>query len=301
MDIRHPLVRQESGSGPIILSRQESGSSRGVPDPSLDAIHPADRTSPSHTSVILNPMETDYMTSGTATPTGTVSPSNQVSPPPSYHDIPGTVPAHQGVSRGPPPSYEEAVDPNGEPPSYDSLFGRIRDTHKASKNVIDFLVKVILLLLGTIGCTIACSITIVIPVTMIVIGSVYFHECPAEPYIPIFLIVNGSFSVLKFLIGAMTRVRRAETGNDQDPQPTHPVQSLITFFLCGWFITGCVWVYRIYWPRTEPNSPTDLNYCNSVVYLFSFWLITTAYIFLGLFTSCICCFSIVSVLLKRDC
>ena len=38
----------------------------------------------------------------------------QVSPPPSYHDIPGTVPVHQGVSRGPPPSYEEAVDPNGK-------------------------------------------------------------------------------------------------------------------------------------------------------------------------------------------
>ena len=78
-----------------------------------------------------------------------------------------------------------------EPPSYDSLFGRIRDTHKASRNVIDFVVKVILLLLGTIGCTIACSITVVIPVCMIVIGSVYFHDCPAEPYIPIFLIVGG--------------------------------------------------------------------------------------------------------------
>ena len=136
----------------------------------------------------------------------------QVSPPPSYHDIPGTVPAHQGVSRGPPPSYEEAVDPNGEllticmmssydlfyvtaePPSYDSLFGRIRDTHKASRNVVDFVVKVILLLLGTIGCTIACSITVVIPFCMIVIGSVYFHDCPAEPYIPIFLIVGGKIS-----------------------------------------------------------------------------------------------------------
>ena len=36
---------------------------------------------------------------------------------------------------------------------------------------------------------------------MIVIGSVYFHDCPAEPYIPIFLIVGGSFSVFKVTRG----------------------------------------------------------------------------------------------------
>ena len=89
-----------------------------------------------------------------------------MSPPPSYHDIPGTVPAHQGVSRGPPPSYEDAVDPNAEPPSYDSLFGRIRDTHKASRNFIDFLAKLLLLLLGTIGCTIGNILILVIITSM---------------------------------------------------------------------------------------------------------------------------------------
>ena len=53
--------------------------------------------------------------SGSASPTIADSSSgNPMSPPPSYHDIPGTVPAHQGASRGPPPSYEEAVDPNGK-------------------------------------------------------------------------------------------------------------------------------------------------------------------------------------------
>ena len=45
---KHPLVRQQSDTARQVLSRQESGSSRGVPDPSasLDAIHPPDRSSP---------------------------------------------------------------------------------------------------------------------------------------------------------------------------------------------------------------------------------------------------------------
>ncbi|CAD6207334.1 GSCOCG00010173001-RA-CDS, partial [Cotesia congregata] len=35
------------------------------------------------------------------------------------------------------------------PPSYDSLFGRMREAHKTSKGVFDFLLNIVVLLLGT--------------------------------------------------------------------------------------------------------------------------------------------------------
>ena len=103
---------------------------------------------------------------------------------------------------------------------------------------------------------------------MIVVGSIYFDECPAEPHIPVFLIVGGdgntnnfnvsafykliyicnrlvslspppgSFSVFKYLIGVLLRVRRSGSNDEDDAPKGHPLQSLITCFLCGWFITG---------------------------------------------------------------
>ena len=51
----------------------------------------------------------------------------------------------------------------------------------------------------------------------------------------------GSFSVFKYLIGVMLRVRRGHNDEDDNAPKGHPLQSLITCFLCGWFITGaCV-------------------------------------------------------------
>lgn len=64
------------------------------------------------------------------------------------------------------PTYEEANNPNGTighmqifffliyalsapPPSYDSLFGRMRETRKSSTGVVDFLKNIFILLLGT--------------------------------------------------------------------------------------------------------------------------------------------------------
>ena len=69
---QHQLVKQHSDPSRQVLSRQESGSSRGVPDPSasLDAIHPPDRTSP-YTSDVEH-----GITSGSVSPID--PPSSQV-------------------------------------------------------------------------------------------------------------------------------------------------------------------------------------------------------------------------------
>lgn len=112
-------------------------------------------------------------------------PSTCCTPPPSYHNINLPLGHHSTLpsDRGAPPSYEEAIDPNGTPiyniennsskkslysynrslkrindndtfvpappPSYDSLFGRMREAHKVSKGVFDFLKNIIVLLVGT--------------------------------------------------------------------------------------------------------------------------------------------------------
>lgn len=48
------------------------------------------------------------------------------------------------------PTYDEAIDPeSAPPPSYDSLFGRVREAHKSSKGLMDFAKNILILLLGT--------------------------------------------------------------------------------------------------------------------------------------------------------
>ena len=82
---KHPLVRQQSDTARQVLSRQESGSSRGVPDPSasLDAIHPSP-SSPGLVTLARQERSSPYasdiehgITSGSVSPID--PPSNQAS------------------------------------------------------------------------------------------------------------------------------------------------------------------------------------------------------------------------------
>ncbi|XP_019756773.2 transmembrane protein 272 isoform X2 [Dendroctonus ponderosae] len=196
-----------------------------------------------------------------------------------------------------PPSYEDAINPNAPPPSYDSLFGRVREAQKTSKGVVDFLKNVIVIVLGTLGCSIILGVTIVIPICMIVMGSIYLHECPQGEYIPVYLLVGGIFGILKQLLHLSARVRQTEEARQEENLRQSPTQNLLNCFMLGWFIIGSVWVYKEY----EPNyDPTSSQYCNKNLYGFAFWLITSVYIILGFITLFLCSISFATVVFHTD-
>ncbi|EFX89714.1 hypothetical protein DAPPUDRAFT_310279 [Daphnia pulex] len=203
-------------------------------------------------------------------------------------------------SHQPPPSYEEINDPNAPPPSYDSLFGRVREVRKTSRGFVDFIKNLFFFLLGKIGLMIVIGVTILIPICMLVVGAVYFNDCPAESHIPIYLIVGGACGLLKQFLSLRVRSQQSQQADLEVPDSslTASVQSLINSFLICWFITGCYWVYHVYEPNYYDQS--DSKYCSHVLFSFTFWLLTSTYIFVGVVIILLCCISSTALVLTRN-
>jgi hypothetical protein len=198
-----------------------------------------------------------------------------------------------GTTEPTPPSYDQYHSSDTAlaepPPSYDSIFGQVRAVKAESSGTLDFFKKLLILLLGTIGCTIFVAIFLAIPVSMIAIGSIYLHKCPCEGYIPIYLIVGGCFGVVKNLSNMAQRIKNKHEDNDEDNARTNPFDGILNCFLFGWFITGNVWIYSNYGKfTTEMSDPLPVTYCDPTLYWFAFWLTTSTYIIAVLGCCCVC-------------
>lgn len=294
-------------------------------------------------------------------------------PPPHYHEIPGIVPSYQGRTSGPPPSYDDVVNPNAPPPSYQSLFGQVREARKSSNGLVDLFRQLFLVLIGTLGCTMIIGFLLLIPITMILVGIVYVNECRAEN-IPAFLVIGGFVWIIKNILNCYNQFKKdSSTANRPPPRRTpissassthrtptnssginstpsmlivsqttvndnsnnsltilshnHPAhrttnesssatrtlrvssrdhqainrirhpsligitsfkcETMLNYFLIVWFLVGCIVVFRIYEPDYE--NPLSTAYCNRTVYLYAFWLMTSAFIIMAIILSCLCC------------
>lgn len=70
-------------------------------------------------------------------------------------------------------------------------------------------------------------------------GAVYLHDCPRQPFIPIYLIVMGVFGIVLTLLSCLPCARQ---NRDEPPNPLSRVcvfwNSLTSTFLFCWFIAG---------------------------------------------------------------
>ncbi|XP_021358794.1 uncharacterized protein LOC110453903 isoform X2 [Mizuhopecten yessoensis] len=186
---------------------------------------------------------------------------------------------------------------NEPPPSYDSLFGKMKAAKASSANNAQFAKSFVGILMGTLACTILFGILLAVPIAMTIIGGVYLNDCPVERYIPIYLLVAGAFGIIKNLSSLVQKIRnKKEAGEDDDQKhmKTNPGDMLLNCFLFAWFIAGNVWVYRTYGNfSTNDTSPL---YCHPTCYYFAFWIITSTYILAGLICFLTCCGGIVAAI-----
>jgi len=128
------------------------------------------------------------------------------------------------------------------------------------------------------------------------LGVSYKDLCPVEPFIPIYLIVGGSFGIVKMVSLVVQRVayngdifQDENTSEEERPILWMFVDGVLNLFLFTWFVAGNIWVYSKCKPNFTPPIHQPLNYCNKTVYMFAFWVITASYILLGLICFCTCC------------
>lgn len=191
-----------------------------------------------------------------------------------------------------PPNYQAA---GGAPPSYNSLFGELKAAKAESGGAnTDFFKKMIAILMGSIATTIILALFLAFPIAMIVIGALKLDDCPAEKFIPKWLLIMGCFGLLKNLLSLGQQVFNKARDNNEKHASKNPIECILDLFLFAWFIAGSVWVYRTY-SDVSYHKEDGKDYCDKLLYLFSFWSLTSSYILMAL--SCLCCICVCCVAL----
>ncbi|KAL5021188.1 hypothetical protein ScPMuIL_000343 [Solemya velum] len=141
----------------------------------------------------------------------------------------------------------------------------------------------------------ACGIVVqtgglALAIISVAIGILRYYSCPCEPAVPVFLLVVGCVGILKAIFVGIEICTRSRHPDDSEPQAAQTVNGILTLFLVFWTVTGSVWVYGI-WTKVQYGSEDLPRYCDKVLYVYSFALLSTMllYFILKLITTLSLC------------
>jgi hypothetical protein len=132
-----------------------------------------------------------------------------------------------------------------------------------------------------VGCSIVLCTTVVIPICMIAMGSIYLHDCPQSQFIPIYLIVEGEWftavtilNILKFVKNYWLLFLQISTELEIIYKMSACFEQL-KFTMCLFISThdrlpGPISIYFLelcnrmnYWTEFDIGLDCDLHWCRS--------------------------------------
>ncbi|CAF0798713.1 unnamed protein product [Rotaria sordida] len=127
----------------------------------------------------------------------------------------------------------------------------------------------------------------------LIIGWRYADNCPANWHIPHYLVVSGviglTLIILDIIFDLLASYAKSKL-DDTTLRASHCgaccglcglliVIICLILFLVGWFIAGCIWVFRV-WNKIQYNDPHGFDYCHPILYRFAFWLLLLSIIYI---------------------
>lgn len=126
-------------------------------------------------------------------------------------------------------------------------------------------------------------ISVLLPISMIIIGVLNKDNCPIDSRLPLWITIMGSswlcFAFLmllkKFLLCTCSEIIEETIGLKLFRWITY----LIALFLLVWFFLGNLLIYKLNGKSFHENVLLPDSQCNQTLYLFSFWSITAIWTF----------------------
>ncbi|XP_064072356.1 uncharacterized protein LOC113400846 [Vanessa tameamea] len=152
--------------------------------------------------------------------------------------------------------------------TYGSVAYQLKDANMEATGTIDFICRAAKIMNRTIVMTVFLACLSTLPVIMLIMGVQYIRDCPAEPRIPVYMVVGGAAGGIGifWLLWAQLASRSATSPASI---PELILAYTLTIFLICWFGFGNFWILNIMWPDFAPTLFEPNKWCHRTLYVFA--------------------------------
>ncbi|CAG9562819.1 unnamed protein product [Danaus chrysippus] len=152
--------------------------------------------------------------------------------------------------------------------TYGSVAYQLKDANMEASGTVDFVCRAARIMNRTIVMTVFLACLSSLPVIMLIMGVQYIRDCPAEPRIPVYMVVGGAAggAGICWLLWAQLASR---TVSSTASVPERILAYTLAGFLMGWFAFGNYWTVGIMWPDYAPTLFEPNQWCHKTLYVFA--------------------------------